>query len=261
MSDQTTKLFDRIRALMAKAEATEFDGEREAFEAKAAAMMAEHAISREQLGDVLDSDPMETHYFHARDLHQLVTVKPNSFYVFDYIPSTYRPQMWHGFMSVARECFGLWCYYSGSKKYGYIAVVGRRSQIEAFKATMRLLRIQAHRELSKPMPEDEYWDHRSKAAQTKNYRRGVAIGFYRGVVDRFRSEVREHDRESGSNTLPALRSDVRQAQDWANIRTVNGTGASFGSGSGIAAGRSAGFASGGTTAGVGGGRSSLGSGR
>ena len=57
--DPTRKLFDRIRALIAKAEASEFDDEAEAFQAKAAELMSEHAIDRDQLGTVGEQDPYE----------------------------------------------------------------------------------------------------------------------------------------------------------------------------------------------------------
>ncbi len=204
--DTDTKVFDKIRALIRKAESSEHEGEAEAFADAAARIALKNAIDLSTLGDSQGADDFGTFKY---EMHM-----------------PYRKDklgMLNGMLAVV----GAYLYYSnmrGTGKGGYfrVTIIGRKRVVESVWITFNSLCIQLDTAMlsyvdpasAAAAENPEHWaDHKGYlGTQKKKYRRSFAVGFTGSVIDRWQKMKRTMEDEIPGSGLVLL-SDYQRAKD------------------------------------------------
>ncbi len=198
----TDAKLERVRALLAKAEATTFPAEAEAYTAKAQELISRHSIDEALLaaGGEVDVVP------YARRIG---------------VDHPYENEKASLLNSVARanRCHVVW-----SPEFGFATVFGFDADIDAVDLLHTSLLVQAHRAMARTEP-------RGKAGRSrlKSFRQSFLVGYAVRIGERLAEASRAALDEVGDRAalLPVLASrdvEVRQARDRAFPSTTRGRG-------------------------------------
>jgi hypothetical protein len=206
-----TRILDRVRALLAKAESTDFPAEAEAYSAKAQELISRHRIAEAlTVGDRAEVVPF------ARRIgvdHPYESEKAN---LLDAV-------------SRANQCHTVW-----SPELGFSTVFGFDADIDAVELLYTSLLVQANRAMARDEPA-------KGRARVKAFRRSFLVAYAVRIGERLaQTSRREIDRHS--DLLPVLRSrdiKVREVLERAFPRTVRSRGSRVDSLEGWESGRAA----------------------
>ncbi|GAA0549039.1 DUF2786 domain-containing protein [Paractinoplanes ferrugineus] len=203
------RILDRVRALLAKAEGTEFPAEAEAFSAKAQELIAKHSIE------------------------SVLTAAPES------VPLARRVGVDHPYESekaalldaVARanHCHTVW-----SPELAFSTVFGFDADIDAVELLYTSLLVQANRAMARDEPV-------KGKARVKAFRRSFLVAYAHRIGERLERTTR-HEIERHTDLLPVLRGRdlrVREAMAQSFPRTVRARGSRVDSLEGWESGRAA----------------------
>jgi hypothetical protein len=174
------RVLERVRALLAKAESTDFPAEAEAFSAKAQELIARHSIE-----EVLTATPGETPL--ARRLG---------------VDHPYESEKASLLDAVARanRCHTVW-----SPELAFSTVFGFDADIDAVELLYTSLLVQAGRAMTRDEPA-------KGRARIKSFRRSFLVAYAVRIGERFERATR-HEIEQHSDLLPVLRSRDLQVQE------------------------------------------------
>jgi hypothetical protein len=189
------RMLDRVRALLAKAESTDFPAEAEAFSAKAQELIARHRIE-----DALTSERADVNPF-ARRIG---------------VDHPYESEKASLLDAVARanSCRTVW-----SPELGFSTLFGFDSDIDAVELLYTSLLVQANRAMARDEPV-------KGKARVKAFRRSFLVAYAVRIGERLEQTTR-HEIEQHTDLLPVLRNrdvQVRAAMDKAFPRTVRSRG-------------------------------------
>jgi hypothetical protein len=204
------RVLDRVRALLAKAESTDFPAEAEAFSAKAQELIARHRIE-----DALSSERADVTPF-ARRIG---------------VDHPYESEKASLLDAVARanSCRTVW-----SPELGFSTLFGFDSDIDAVELLYTSLLVQANRAMARDEPA-------KGKARVKAFRRSFLVAYAVRIGERLEQTTR-HEIEQHTDLLPVLRNrdvQVREAMDKAFPRTVRSRGSRVDSLEGWESGRAA----------------------
>lgn len=208
---------ERVRALLAKAEATTFPAEAEAYTAK-----AQELISRHSLDEVLLTAGSATVVPYARRIG---------------VDHPYESEKASLLSAVARanRCHVVW-----SPEFGFATVFGFDADIDAVDLLHTSLLVQAHRAMARTEPPGG----KAGRARLKTFRQSFLVGYAVRIGERLadasRAALAQAD-DTGA-LLPVLTSrdvQVREARDRSFPRTVRGRGFRVDSREGWESGRTA----------------------
>ena len=197
----TDAKLERVRALLAKAEATTFPAEAEAYSAKAQELISRHSIDEALLAG--GSDAVVP---YARRIG---------------VDHPYENEKASLLNSVARanRCHVVW-----SSEFGFATVFGFDADIDAVDLLHTSLLVQAHRAMARTEP-------RGKAGRSrlKNFRQSFLVGYAVRIGERLAEASRAALDQAGDPAalLPVLASrdvQVRQARDRSFPSTTKGRG-------------------------------------
>jgi hypothetical protein len=206
-----SRMLDRVRALLAKAESTDFPAEAEAYSAKAQELIARHRITEA----LTSADRTEVVPF-ARRIG---------------VDHPYEGEKASLLDAVARanQCRTVW-----SPELGFSTVFGFDADIDAVELLYTSLLVQANRAMARDEPA-------KGKARVKAFRRSFLVAYAVRIGERLeqttRREIAQH-----TDLLPILRSrdiQVRKAMDQAFPRTVKARGRRVDSLEGWESGRAA----------------------
>jgi hypothetical protein len=205
-----SRVLDRVRALLAKAESTDFPAEAEAFSAKAQELIARHRIE-----DALSSERADVTPF-ARRIG---------------VDHPYESEKASLLDAVARanSCRTVW-----SPELGFSTLFGFDSDIDAVELLYTSLLVQANRAMARDEPA-------KGKARVKAFRRSFLVAYAVRIGERLERTTR-HEIEQHTDLLPVLRNrdvQVREAMDKAFPRTVRSRGSRVDSLEGWESGRAA----------------------
>jgi hypothetical protein len=208
---------ERVRALLAKAEATTFPAEAEAYTAK-----AQELISRHSLDEVLLAAGSETVVPYARRIG---------------VDHPYESEKASLLSAVARanRCHVVW-----SPEFGFATVFGFDADIDAVDLLHTSLLVQAHRAMARTEPPGG----KAGRARLKTFRQSFLVGYAVRIGERLAEASRAALVQAGDAAalLPVLASRdvrVREARDRSFPRTVRGRGFRVASLEGWESGRTA----------------------
>jgi Protein of unknown function (DUF2786) len=212
------RILDRVRALLAKAEATDFPAEAEAFSAKAQELIAKHSIET-----VLTAEP------EATPLARRVGV--------DHPYESEKATLLDA-VARANHCHTVW-----SPELAFSTVFGFDTDIDAVELLYTSLLVQANRAMARDEPA-------KGKARVKAFRRSFLVAYAHRIGERLeqatRAEIARHERrpagERPADLLPVLRGRdlrVREAMTRAFPRTVRARGSRVDSLEGWESGRAA----------------------
>jgi hypothetical protein len=189
------RMLDRVRALLAKAESTDFPAEAEAFSAKAQELIARHRIE-----DAFTSERADVNPF-ARRIG---------------VDHPYESEKASLLDAVARanSCRTVW-----SPELGFSTLFGFDSDIDAVELLYTSLLVQANRAMARDEPV-------KGKARVKAFRRSFLVAYAVRIGERLEQTTR-HEIEQHTDLLPVLRNrdvQVRAAMDKAFPRTVRSRG-------------------------------------
>lgn len=195
----------KIRALLAKAESTDFDAEAETFTAKAQELMTRHRIDRA----TLEADaPSEGEAIGRR-----LGVDP---------PYARAKFMLVGGIARANSCRAVW-----SKAFGFATVFGYPEDVDAVEELYTSLLVQATTALQREGSRDRL----DGPGSTRRFRRSFLIGFAYRISERLREANEETVRtvadETGRDLVPILDSRERAAEEAMNATHSNIKGMSI----------------------------------
>ncbi len=206
------RVLDRVRALLAKAESTDFPAEAEAYSAK-----AQELISRHRIAEALTSADRAEVVPFARRIG---------------VDHPYESEKASLLDAVARanQCRTVW-----SPELGFSTVFGFDADIDAVELLYTSLLVQAGRAMARDEPA------KGGKARVKAFRRSFGVAYAVRIGERLelttRREIAQH-----SDLLPILRGrdiKVREAMDQAFPRTVKARGSRIDSLEGWESGRAA----------------------
>ena len=206
-----TRMLDRVRALLAKAESTDFPAEAEAYSAKAQELIARHSIEEA----LTTRDRAEVVPF-ARRIgvdHPYESEKAGLL----------------GAVALANHCHTVW-----SPELGFATVFGFDADIDAVELLYTSLLVQANRAMVRDEPG-------KGKARIKAFRRSFLIAYAVRIGERLERATR-HEIARHTDLLPVLRSrdvQVREAMNRAFPRTVRARGSRVDSVEGWESGRAA----------------------
>jgi hypothetical protein len=173
------KLLRRVRALLAKAESSDFEDEASSFTAKAQELMARHRIDRALLVDSADA-PVERARMAVDDPY--ASAKAHLL----------------GRIAAANGCKAVWDKWAGS-----CTVFGHRGELEVVDLLFTSLLVQATRAMATGA---------SRSANKRGYRQSFLMGFTSRIAARLAegvaSAVAEAEAEAGVEVLPVLARDL-----------------------------------------------------
>ena len=240
MSNDSLK--DKIAALLAKAERTDNEHERDAFNAKAEQLMLKYGIEQAELqaaGKVKPEDIIEIRMEFGGSYGIIM------------------PTFIH---SVARALGNINVLKSKSwdgKKY-YVYVIGHKSDVEAAEMLINSLQLQAMTAMKRWWKSYEYRPILSGMEAYKARRQFIA-SFGQGAGDRIRSERKVEEANVSAGTALVLVGKKEAVDKWMHEQhnVGKGRGGAAGSHHGGQAGRAAGRQANVGTTGIGGGRHAL----
>jgi hypothetical protein len=198
----TDAKLERVRALLAKAEATTFPAEAEAYTAKAQELISRHSIDEALLaGQSAEVVP------YARRIG---------------VDHPYESEKASLLNSVARanRCHVVW-----SPEFGFATVFGFDTDIDAVDLLHTSLLVQAHRAMARAEPPGG----KAGRARLKTFRQSFLVGYAVRIGERLAEASRAALAQAGDATalLPVLASrdvQVKQARDRAFPSTTRGRG-------------------------------------
>lgn len=199
MTDATSKLFERIKKLLAKAEGTDNEEEAQTFFDKAMGMMAEHEISRADLGDVAQGPaPIEHKFIMADELWGDLPYSNPRASMFWRIGKVLGVQAYILPSRTGRTTRGM-------------GVVGTSAAIDRTVAIFRLAQAQADRVVLGARPPE--WEN------VRTYRRSMFSGFTDTFVERLDAAVNKTITDDGDHDKSpmalAILNDRQRADQWA----------------------------------------------
>lgn len=205
-----SRVLDRVRALLAKAESTDFPAEAEAFSAKAQELIARHRIEEALTSERADVTPF------ARRIG---------------VDHPYESEKASLLDAVARanSCRTVW-----SPELGFSTLFGFDADIDAVELLYTSLLVQANRAMARDEPA-------KGKARVKAFRRSFLIAYAVRIGERLEQTTRR-EIEQHTDLLPVLRNrdvQVRKAMDRAFPRTVRSRGSRVDSLEGWESGRAA----------------------
>ena len=204
-----TRILERVRALLAKAEATDFPAEAEAFSAKAQELIARHSIE-----EVLTATPDET------PLARRVGV--------DHPYESEKAGLLNA-VARANHCHTVW-----SPELAFSTVFGFDADIDAVELLYTSLLVQANRAMVRDEPV-------KGRARIKAFRRSFLVAYAARIGERLARATR-HEIAQHGDLLPVLRGrdlQVREAATRAFPRTAKARGSRVDSLEGWESGRAA----------------------
>ena len=188
-------VLERVRALLAKAEATDFDAEAEAFTAKAQELMARHRIDRAMCG-------ADRHDRADRPLGRRVGVDD---------PYADAKALLLAEIAGANDCRAVW-----SKALGFSTLFGYAHDLDAVEELYTSLLVQANAALRREGSKQDAWGR----SRTTRFRRSFLSAFAVRIGERLRRVVADTvaaaERDLGRSLLPVLASrshEVRAVAD------------------------------------------------
>ncbi len=176
-------LLRRVRALLAKAESTEFDAEAEALSAKAQELMARHRIDRAMLAE---GDRGATDDVAGRRI---------------WIDDPYANPKFLLLSGVARAngAHAVW-----SSRLGFSTVFGFAAELEVIEELFTSLLVQANAALRREGPKVDEWGR----SRTKRFRRSFLVAYAYRIGERLEEAVAqtvvEIAEEAGTDLVPIL---------------------------------------------------------
>jgi hypothetical protein len=206
-----SRVLDRVRALLAKAESTDFPAEAEAYSAKAQELIARHSIEEA---------------LTARDRVEVVPYAKRIG-----VDHPYEGEKAGLLDAVARanHCRTVW-----SPEFGFSTVFGFDADIEAVELLYTSLLVQANRAMVRDEPA-------KGKARIKAFRRSFLVAYSVRIGERL-SEATRHEIERHTDLRPVLRGrdlQVREVMDRAFPNTVRARGRRVDSLEGWESGRAA----------------------
>jgi hypothetical protein len=210
-SGTDNRVLDRVRALLAKAESTDFPAEAEAYSAKAQELIARHSIEEA---------------LTARDRVEVVPYAKRIG-----VDHPYEGEKAGLLDAVARanHCRTVW-----SPEFGFSTVFGFDADIDAVELLYTSLLVQANRAMVRDEPA-------KGKARIKAFRRSFLVAYSVRIGERL-SQATRHEIEQHTDLLPVLRNrdlQVRDAMDRAFPHTVRARGRRIDSLEGWESGRAA----------------------
>jgi hypothetical protein len=185
-----TRLLERVRALLAKAESTDFPAEAEAFAGKAQELIARHSLA----------DALETH---------AVTVVPLARRIG--VDHPYEDEKASLLDAVARanRCETVW-----SPELGFTTVFGFDADIDAVEVLYTSLLVQANRAMAREEP----GGGKAGKSRLKAFRRSFLVAYAIRIGERLETVTKAAEVEAGPDLRPVLAS--REAQVRETVRRV-----------------------------------------
>jgi len=185
-----TRLLERVRALLAKAESTDFPAEAEAFAGKAQELIARHSLA----------DALETHAVAVVPLARRVGVD-----------HPYEDEKASLLDAVARanRCETVW-----SPELGFTTVFGFDADIDAVEVLYTSLLVQANRAMAREEP----GGGKAGKSRLKAFRRSFLVAYAIRIGERFKAATKAAEVEAGPDLRPVLAS--REAQVRETVRRV-----------------------------------------
>ncbi|MEV6344032.1 DUF2786 domain-containing protein [Actinoplanes sp. NPDC051851] len=205
--DLDQRLLDRVRALLAKAESTDFPEEAEAYTAKAQVLMTRHRIDHALLAAAGEGD---------RDRPGTRRVAVDNPYE---IPKSLLLQV----VAEANSCHTVWM-----KRFGLVAVVGFAADLDATELLFTSLLVQATRTMTGA---GSHTDRHGRNT-TRSFRQSFLTSYAHRIGERLAAVSEEAEQAAASTAGPALlpvlaaRSDaVRDAvtEQFPDLRQVSAT--------------------------------------
>lgn len=181
-------VLEKVRALLAKAEATPFEAEAEAFTAKAQQLMARHRIDRAVLSSSTRGD-------EAEPVGRRIGVDD---------PYADAKALLLGGIAQANGCHAVW-----SRGLGFSTVFGFDDELGAVEELFTSLLVQASSALRREGPKQD-WLGRSR---TKRFRRSFLVAFAIRISDRLHDAVDAAVRTASAQTGTALVPILAARQD------------------------------------------------
>jgi hypothetical protein len=211
VSAADSRVLDRVRALLAKAESTDFPAEAEAYSAKAQELIARHSIEEA---------------LTARDRTEVTPYAKRIG-----VDHPYESEKAGLLDAVARanHCRTVW-----SPEFGFSTVFGFDADIDAVEMLYTSLLVQANRAMVRDEPA-------KGKARIKAFRRSFLVAYAVRIGERL-SQATRHEIEQHTDLRPVLRSrdlQVRAAMDRAFPNTVRARGRRIDSLEGWESGRAA----------------------
>ena len=182
-SDADTAMLLKVRALLAKAERTEFEHEADAFTAKAQQLMARHSIDEAMIGAASSSGPSGA---PGTAVHRIWLESPYVRAKFSLVAAVAQANRCEAFLNTGLEV---------------ATVVGMASDVRATVLLTTSLQLQAARAVAhaRPDPDDEW------VTSVRAYRRGFLVAFAVRIGERLReaTAAAEADIDPGA-LLPVL---------------------------------------------------------
>lgn len=190
-TDVDQRMLDRVRALLAKAESTDFPEEAEAFTAKAQQLMARHSIDHALLAAKIG----------GRDAPVTRRIGIDNPYE---APKTLLLQV----VAEANRCRSVWM-----KRYGLTTVVGFPADLDSTELLFTSLLVQAIKAMTQLNPQQDSYGRNN----IRSFRQSFLTAYASRIGERLNSATEEVDREMAAsvgetNLLPVLaaRSDAVQ---------------------------------------------------
>ncbi|HEX8629292.1 MAG TPA: DUF2786 domain-containing protein [Catenuloplanes sp.] len=182
-ADLDQRMLDRVRALLAKAESTDFPEEADAFTAKAQELMARHRIDHALLvattgqrdQPVTRRVPIDNPYEAPKTLLLQVVAEANS-------------------------CRAVW-----TKRFGFTSIVGFPTDLDSTELLFTSLLVQATRAMTQAKPTTDRYGRNT----TRSFRQSFLTAYASRIGERLSTATEEVDREmttsaGGTQLLPVL---------------------------------------------------------
>jgi hypothetical protein len=182
------KVLARVRALLAKAESTQFPDEADALSAKAQELMNRHAFERA----LLDAD---THKRQSATSTRL------------WLDSPYLEAKSHLVAAIAKANRCVSVFYPG---FGFVAMVGEEMDLEITELLVTSLLVQATRAM---VAEGSHITH-AGTSRTRSFRQSFLVAYAGRVGERLaEASTRAHDPANDSRLLPVLAARSRAVEE------------------------------------------------
>jgi len=215
-----TKLLAKVRALLAKAEATDFDEEAEALSAKAQELVSRHALER-LMHDSDHGDPADARQMASRR----IWIDP---------PYVFAKALLVAAVAEANRCRSV-----VSEGIGFCTVVGEEPDLAAVDVLVTSLLLQAGTAMRRHGRQQD----RSGTSRTRSFRQSFLVSYAGRIGERLRSTAEQAVQSTGraGELLPALRrqSERLDAATEAMFPEMTRRAAAVGNAQGWVAGRAA----------------------